>query len=128
MSGEYPREWFRVNRWNDEPFARMFDRETDAFLIRDDGRRDKKWTNYERWYPTREEAQAVIDERKANTAERERMNRIRDAAPDLLAQLEYAVKLLGAFPALNGTAQVQSMRDTIAKALGRTPNEIGEEG
>lgn len=40
------------------------------------------------------------------------------AAPELLAQLEYAVKLLGAFPALSGTAQVQSMRDTIAKARG----------
>lgn len=50
------------------------------------------------------------------------------AAPELLTQLEYAVKLLGAFPALNGTAQVQSMRAAIAKALGRTPNEIGDEG
>lgn len=40
------------------------------------------------------------------------------AAPELLTQLEYAVKLLGAFAALNGTAQVQSMRDTIAKATG----------
>lgn len=42
-------------------------------------------------------------------------------APELLTQLEYAVKLLGAFPALNGTAQVQSMRDTIAKARGQSP-------
>lgn len=40
------------------------------------------------------------------------------AAPELLTQLEYAVKLLGAFPTLNGTAQVQSMRDTIAIARG----------
>lgn len=40
------------------------------------------------------------------------------AAPELLSQLEYAVKLLGAFPTLNGTAQVQSMRDTLAKATG----------
>lgn len=39
------------------------------------------------------------------------------AAPELLAQLQYAVKLLAAFPALNGTAQVQSMRDTLAKAI-----------
>ena len=37
---------------------------------------------------------------------------------ELLSQLQYAVKLLGAFPALNGTAQVQSMRDTLAKAQG----------
>jgi hypothetical protein len=40
------------------------------------------------------------------------------SAPDLLSQLQFAVKLLGAFPMLNGTAQVQSMRDTIARATG----------
>lgn len=39
-------------------------------------------------------------------------------ADELLTQLEYAVKLLGAFPTLNATAQVQSMRETIAKARG----------
>lgn len=40
------------------------------------------------------------------------------AAPQLLTQLEFAVKLLSAFPAVSGTAQVGSMRDTIAKARG----------
>lgn len=40
------------------------------------------------------------------------------AAPALLSQLQYAVKLLGAFPALSGTAQVQSMRAAIAQATG----------
>lgn len=40
------------------------------------------------------------------------------AAPELLSQLEDAVKLLGAFPALNSTAQIQSMRETLAKARG----------
>lgn len=40
------------------------------------------------------------------------------AAPALLSQLQYAVKLLGAFPALSGTAQVQSMRSAIAQATG----------
>jgi len=84
----YPREWFRASKWDNEPLARMFDRETDAFLICGDGRRSKKWTDYDRWYPAREEAQAAIDERLANKAERERMNRIRDAAHDLLEALE----------------------------------------
>jgi len=37
------------------------------------------------------------------------------SAPELHSQLTYAVKLLSAFPALSGTAQVQSMRDTLAK-------------
>jgi hypothetical protein len=40
------------------------------------------------------------------------------SAPKLLSQLEYAVKLLGAFPTINGMAQVQSMRETIAAARG----------
>lgn len=85
---EYPREWFRASNWGDQPFARTFARETEAFLICDDGRRCKKWTDYDRWYPTREEAQAVIDKRIANEAERERMNRIRDAAHELLVALQ----------------------------------------
>lgn len=62
---------------------------------------------------------AVTDAERANA-------RLIATAPELLAQLEYAVKLFGAWPMLNGTAQVQSMRNTIAKALGRTPNEIGD--
>lgn len=45
-------------------------------------------------------------------------SRLIAAAPELLSQLQFAVKLLGAFPAMSGTAQVQSMRDTIAKARG----------
>lgn len=43
--------------------------------------------------------------------------------PELFRQLQYAVKLLSAFPALSGTAQVQSMRDTLAKA---TPPALEE--
>jgi len=45
------------------------------------------------------------------------------AAPELFRQLQYAVKLLSAFPSLGGTAQVQSMRDTLAKA---TPPALEE--
>ncbi len=45
------------------------------------------------------------------------------AAPELSRQLQYAVKLLSAFPALSGTAQVKSMRDTLAKA---TPPALEE--
>lgn len=45
------------------------------------------------------------------------------AAPELFRQLQYAVKLLSAFPALGGTAQVQSMRDTLAKT---TPPALEE--
>lgn len=41
------------------------------------------------------------------------------AAPELLANLEFAVKLLGSFPAVSGTAQVEHMRNVIAKARGQ---------
>nr|WP_144033761.1 hypothetical protein [Sphingomonas laterariae] len=41
------------------------------------------------------------------------------AAPDLLAQLKFATKLLGAFPAVGSTAQVDAMRRAIASAEGR---------
>lgn len=40
------------------------------------------------------------------------------AAPDLLAELKFAVKLLSAFPAINGTAQVERMCAAITKAEG----------
>lgn len=40
------------------------------------------------------------------------------AAPDLLAHLQFAVKLFGGIPALNATAQVDAMRAAIAKATG----------
>ena len=43
------------------------------------------------------------------------------AAPDLLAQLQFAVKLFESIPILNATAQVDAMRATIAKATGSTP-------
>jgi hypothetical protein len=44
--------------------------------------------------------------------------RLMAAAPTLLAHLEFAVKLLGAMPALSGTAQVDAMRAAIAAATG----------
>lgn len=40
------------------------------------------------------------------------------AAPELLAHLQFAVKLFEGIPALNATAQVDAMRTAIAKAEG----------
>jgi hypothetical protein len=53
----------------------------------------------------------LTDEQHANA-------RLIVSAPTLLAHLEFAVKLLGAMPALSGTAQVEAMRAAIAKATG----------
>lgn len=40
------------------------------------------------------------------------------AAPELYSQLAFAVKLLGAFPGVNATAQVDAMRAALSKARG----------
>lgn len=40
------------------------------------------------------------------------------AAPELLAHLQFAVKLFEGIPALNATAQVDAMRNVITKAEG----------
>lgn len=39
------------------------------------------------------------------------------AAPELYAHLEFAVKLLGGLPGFAGTAQIESMRAALAKAV-----------
>ena len=63
------------------------------------------------------ELQAVQIEREA-IAVIEANARLIAAAPELLANLEFAVKLLSACPAMGGTAQVEAMRAVIAKAKG----------
>jgi hypothetical protein len=92
MSGlNYPREWFEVTRYCDDPIARVFIRETEKCLFT--GRkRVEKWTQYSRYYPTIEEAQSAIYERNAAKAQRKAENRVRDAAPELLKALEAAVE------------------------------------
>lgn len=42
-----------------------------------------------------------------------------ESAPDLLANLKFAVSLLLAIPAIGGSAQVKYMQSVIAKAEGR---------
>ena len=39
------------------------------------------------------------------------------AAPELYAQLEFAVKLLGGLPGFAGTAQIESMRAALTKVV-----------
>ena len=71
---QYPREWFRVGRWSDEPRAKMFDRETKHRLYcknhRGRDRFENKVGTYHRWYPTREEAQQAIDARLSAAAKK----------------------------------------------------------
>lgn len=48
------------------------------------------------------------------------------AAPELLSNLEFAVKLLSGLPGMRGSAQVEHMRAVIAKAsIGEATEESG---
>lgn len=70
------------------------------------------------WYGRPNMHAVAYCDTEIDEGEQEANARLIAAAPALLSQLQYAVKLLGAFPALGGTAQVQSMRAAIAQATG----------
>lgn len=61
---------------------------------------------------------AKIPRPHIGVAQAESNARIIAAAPDLLANLQFAVTLLSAMPLISGTAQVEAMRAAIAKATG----------
>lgn len=85
---EYPREWFRATTLTDAPMAKMFRKETKHRLYYDGNRFEEKRTQYSSWHPTREEAQAAIDARKALVEKRKSDERIKASAPELLKALE----------------------------------------
>ena len=88
MSGlTYPREWFCVTLHSREIEAKTFLRET-RLTLASSGRTTYKKNHYEQWFPTREEAQAVIDERIARDAARAECERLAGSAPQLLAALK----------------------------------------
>lgn len=135
MSGlEYPREWFLVDRWCKEPLALTMTKETATSLSWRDSygrpRIEHKRTTYHEWFPTREAAQAAIDERERVKAQASADKRVRDAAPDLLSELEAlvaAVCFADPPKMFNGvechearvpTAFIDSARAAIAKAKG----------
>jgi hypothetical protein len=63
------------------------------------------------WAPTKAQRDSLTQELFANA-------RLLAAAPELLGHLRFAVKLLGAMPAIGSTAQVNAMRAAIAKVTG----------
>ena len=91
----YPRKWFRVSNYGGGIEEREFIRETEKMLIAKrlrgssvSERREAKADSYGRWYPEREEADAIIAARRGREAEQVSAQRIRDAAPDLLVALQ----------------------------------------
>ncbi|HMO76753.1 MAG TPA: hypothetical protein PKD99_12405 [Sphingopyxis sp.] len=114
----YPRKWYRVSQWMDAPQALTFERETRAFLFAGECRTVKR-SRFAQWYPTLEEAEAVIAARKANKTERTRLELIRDAAPELLAAANEAFDFLGG---VDGASDIRhTLLAAISKATSRQP-------
>lgn len=92
----YPREWFRVHRLSTESEPQIFVRETShrLYFPGDNQRYEMKTSSWVTWYPTKEAAQAVLDQRASNKAQRVADNLVRDAAQDLLAALEECVSVV----------------------------------
>ena len=90
----YPRKWFRTGPWDNIIEEREFVRETDKMLFAQrlrgssvSERRIAKSTIYERWYPEREEAEAIVAARRERETRDAKDARIRNPALDLLAAL-----------------------------------------
>jgi hypothetical protein len=108
----YPREWFRAGRWDDEPVARTFIRETEFMLVWKNGKREAremKVCGSVRWYQTLEEAQAAIDIFKADKAKADHLYRLRQIA----LEMEQALR--------QSTA---ALRDAMPQVDGRTSRAI----
>lgn len=122
MSGlEYPRTWFRVSRYGQRAEAREFVRETEHMLFYVSHRgehREKKVSQYERWYPTIEEAEAVVTVIKGREAERADRALKHAAASELYEAALAALDFLGS---VDGAAEVRGiLLAAIAKAEGRS--------
>lgn len=123
MSGPgYPREWFRVDRFCDEPQPRTMVKETATRLSWRDSygrpRVEHKRTNYAQWFPTLAEAQAAIDERERAKAEAAANKALRDAAPELLEALEKLLAKYASKCRAFDCPDANRARAAIAKAKG----------
>jgi hypothetical protein len=91
--------WFRISNYSDSILEVPVDRETEGYLFHSvHGRevREKKHCKSYDWYPTLEEAQAIVDKRAALRAQRTRENMVRSLGPELLTALVEVVDAVGA--------------------------------
>lgn len=122
----YPRNWFQVSNYGGGITEREFVRETDKMLVfldyRGRERADAKQSSYNRWYPTREEAEAAQAEIRAHNDAKDAERRIRSAAPELLEALERLVSACvatGTLPGEKGRELLARSHAAIAKARGQ---------
>lgn len=88
----YPREWWCVpGYYRADIKSRIFAGETTHKLRTSEGRLVNKAGQYENWFPTREEAEAVLAKRHEAEAYADKMKRMREAAPELVEALREAL-------------------------------------
>ena len=116
--------WYQAcKQFGAAPRAVEFERETDSFLIRKDGRRDAKETTYSKWFRTETEALSAIADRIEKEDKKKAMLRVRNAAPDLLEALEAWISYHddeedGADSMLRYAKAIDMTRAAIARARG----------
>lgn len=87
-----------VNTWDDNPRRCEFVKETAQFYIKSNRSRESKVSRYHDIFDTEQEALDFIQYRKQKKEEKKRMDRIREAAPELLEALQDLDALRGPFP------------------------------
>lgn len=58
-----PQRWWKFTRWSTEISPEEFSSSTDAYLIRDDGRKVARSSQYDHWFSTREAAVKALRRR-----------------------------------------------------------------
>ncbi|RTX31092.1 hypothetical protein [Pseudomonas aeruginosa] len=84
-----------VSHWSDNPRLCEFVKETTHFYIKSNKSRESKISRYHDFFDTEQEALDFIQSRKQKKEEKKRMDRIRDAAPDLLEACQSFSRLHG---------------------------------
>ena len=86
---------YQYSRWNRQPHAKEFVRETEHCLFDARGRKTMKRNSYESWHETAEEVQAMIDARNESEKQQEALELKRMAAPalyEVLIAVEFGIK------------------------------------
>ncbi|HCL4400166.1 hypothetical protein IPC72_25425 [Pseudomonas aeruginosa] len=84
-----------VNTWDDNPRRCEFVKETAQFYIKSNRSRESKVSRYHDIFDTEQEALDFIQSRKQKKEEKKRMDRIREAAPELLEACQAFKRLYG---------------------------------